>query len=464
MKTFKDLSPAQQTRLQETGSAWIFKRAIQDNKSWATWNHIKKDDDTMKELKKIWLHLGATWTEGDDEWLQNFHKQYAELVGSNGIGRPEFTEFTRDGNIKKGPGKYILPGSPSGETFMEWVENYLGDEFKIGNKDNWNPADIWLIYRGEDVKKEIKAATKLAGPRTEGSIIAQLNQFNAIFRKLFVQKRVIGISLKKVSGKEAVWKEINVTDAYFHKIESTQMKLTGIKCYLGTKRINIKPDGTVDYKKEADAIKKGKGTTGFPTIETQDSWLLISDKESGTDYKIQIKNTSSQGPSFDNLKFEPTELGKSSARMGKATRDFVFDLMRTYTILQKFPQTWQQYPQSKASGDKPMTRTEINKVERQIKNIINKAASHGINVDWGGLNNQEVSIIGPINIRETLGQKNERWTANSKMQQIAFLNAVLDQTKDKTNDFCTDLVYLAAKQGRKGGFHGTGYGPFGKLY
>ena len=461
-KTFRDLSDTQQTRLQETGSAWIFKRAIQDNKSWATWEHIKKDDDTMKELKKIWLHLGATWNEDDDEWLQNFHKQYKTLVGSNGIGRPEFTEFTRDGNIKKGPAKYILPGSPSGETFMEWVENYLGDEFKIGNKDNWNPADIWLIYRQEDVKKEIKNATKLAGPRTEGSIIAQLNQFNAIFRKLFQQKRVIGISLKKVSGKEAVWKEINVTDAYFHNLEATTMKLTGIKCYLGTKRINIKKDGTVDSRKEADAIAKGKGTTGFPTIETQDSWLIISDEESGTDYKIQIKNTSSQGPKFDNLKFEPTEVGMSSARMGKATREFVFDLMRTYTILQKFPQTWQQYPQSKATDDKPMTRAEINKVERQIRNINTKASSLGITVDWGGVD--FVDVVGPINIRETLGRQNERWTANSKLQQIAFINAILSQTKEKTNKFCTDLVYLAAKQGRKGGFHGTGYGPFGKLY
>ena len=460
-KTFKDLSAAQQTRLQETGSAWIFKRAIQDNKSWATWEHIKKDGDTMKELKKIWKHLNVIWNEDDDEWLRNFHKQYATLVGSNGIGRPEFTEFTRDGNISKGPGKYILPGSPSGETFMEWVENYLGSEFKIGNKDNWNPADIWLIYRGEDVKKEIKDATKLAGPRTEGSIIAQLNQFNSIFRRLFKEKRVIGISLKKIGSGEATWKEINVTDAYFHKLEATQMKLTGIKCYLGTKRINIKNDGTVDMAKESDAIKKGKGTTGFPTIETQDSWLFISDKDNGVDYKIQIKNTSSQGPKFDNLKFEPTELGKTSARMGKATREFVFDIMRSYRILQKFPQTWQQYPQSKAT-EKPMTRAEINKVERQIKNINTKSSALGINVDWGGVDN--VEIVGTINIRETLGKKNEAWTANSKMQQIAFINAILSQTKDKTNDFCTDLIYLAAKQGRKGGFHGTGYGPFGKLY
>ena len=30
-KTSKDVSPATRTRMQELGSAWVFKRAIQDN-------------------------------------------------------------------------------------------------------------------------------------------------------------------------------------------------------------------------------------------------------------------------------------------------------------------------------------------------------------------------------------------------------------------------------------------------
>ncbi len=31
------------TRMQELGSAWVFKRAIQDNKTWSSWEDIKKD-------------------------------------------------------------------------------------------------------------------------------------------------------------------------------------------------------------------------------------------------------------------------------------------------------------------------------------------------------------------------------------------------------------------------------------
>ena len=40
--------------MQELGSAWIFKRAIQDNKTWKDWKDIEKDKDTFGELKKIW--------------------------------------------------------------------------------------------------------------------------------------------------------------------------------------------------------------------------------------------------------------------------------------------------------------------------------------------------------------------------------------------------------------------------
>ena len=38
------------------------------------------------------------------------------------------------------------------------------------------------------------------------------------------------------------------------------------------------------------------------------------------------------------------------------------------------------------------------------------------------------------------------------------------RTKEKINKFCTDLIYIAAKQGRRSGPYGTGYGPFGKIY
>ena len=48
---------------------------------------------------------------------------------------------------------------------------------------------------------------------------------------------------------------------------------------------------------------------------------------------------------FDNLKYEPTEKGKSAARMGKATSAFVDDLVEVY-LPGRWDRTWQQYPRS----------------------------------------------------------------------------------------------------------------------
>ena len=480
-RTSKDIkSDSTITRMQELGSAWIFKRAIQENASWQNSKAILKDPKTINELKKIWSVVGKVdWDdEVDKDWLESFYKQQKVLIGK--IGQPKFTLFTRDGKDserRKFPWQFEKGAR---KTFMEWIEEYIGREFKIGNKDSWNPADIWLIQNEDHWKEVIKKATKTPR-RTKGSMKAQLQQFNQILRALFVNRQIMGISLKKIGNYPADYKEINVSQKYFKTIETASMRLSGVKCYLGTKRINMKIDKNkksdtfgewiVDETKEKRAIEKGLGTTGYPTLETQDSWLFVRDDNNDVDYKIQIKNNSTSG--MDNLKFEPTEEGKGAARMGKATREFVFDLMEAYSIANLFPKTHQRYPSTKAK----FQRTEKNKVGKQIKHITTKCSQLGIksintnddgkaenkkSLDWGSIDLPDVK--GPINIAETMGRRNERWTANSKLQQISFINAVLSQSKEEINAFCTDLVYLAAKQGRTGGFYGTGYGPFGKIY
>ena len=58
-KTSKDISASTLTRMQELGSAWVFKRAIQDNAVWDSWEEIKQDEDTYEEIKKIWDKVGG---------------------------------------------------------------------------------------------------------------------------------------------------------------------------------------------------------------------------------------------------------------------------------------------------------------------------------------------------------------------------------------------------------------------
>ena len=476
-KTSKNISESTLTRMQELGSAWVFKRAIQDNAVWSSWEAIKADDKTYDEIKKIWKTVGnVDWDDAaDDPWMESFYKQQEELLDK--IGQPKFTEFTRDGKEDGSP--YRLPDSKrSGPTFMEWIEDYLKDEFKIGNKDNWNPADIWLIQDEKKYKKQIiDEISKKKKVNGMGAMKANLSQLNEIFRRLFISKKIMGISLKKI-GKTATYVEVNVTEKYFKKLESTTMKLTGVRCYLGTKRINIKKDKNrksptfnkmiVDQAAEERALRKGLGTTGYPTIETQDTVLTIDDTTNNVTYTVQIKNTSTT--KMDNLKFEPTEKGKTTARMGKATREFVFDIMESYGIkcssnstsltTKDFPIRHQSYPKTKTE----FTRTKMNAVEKQIKNIQSKCGTLGVEVNMGTMSKNMAPVVGVINIKETMGRKNEAWTANSKLQQLSFLNAILSLPQDDVHNFCTDLIYLAAKQGRKGGYYNAGYAPFGKIY
>ena len=417
------ISAATMTRMQELGSAWVFKRAIQDNKTWTSWQDIKKDPTTFNEIKKIWKTVGRVdWTIADDEWLDNFYKQQQLLIRK--IGRPNFTEFSRDGGPKPA---YILPGQKSGETFMDWVSKYVGDKFQIAKKDNWNPADIWLIQNEDKWKRKIVEAMKTpTKTQKKGAVEANLIQFNNIFRALFRSKQIVGISLKKVGG-AASWKEVNVSGKFFKNLESIEMKYMGARCKTGTKLI------------DAAQQAKGRGTSGLATVETQDTVLMI--KDNGTEYTVQIKALA--GSKFDNLKFEPTQKGKGAARMGKATREYVIDLMEVYGILRRWPDSWKDYPTNKTEFTPAL--------QKQYQSMLQAMKSD--RVDIGDL----TPLEGVINIRETLGDKNQAWVANSKLMQIKWLYAFLTLSTKNRNKFCTDLIFLAEKAGRR-------YGPYGKIY
>lgn len=436
-KTSKNVSAATLTQMQELGSAWVFKRAIKDNIIFDSPNNIVNDKDTYKELVKIWKTVGKVdWDdEIDGEWVVNFYKQQKTLLKK--IGKPTFTEFCRSSD-------YVLPGSKKGETFMEWVSDLVKKEFQISQKDNWNPADIWLIQNEAKWRKEITKAYDNRDVRKKRTIEAELAKFNAIFRGLFRSRQIVGISLKKISGKTAQWKEVNVTEKFFKKLEATHMTLDSAKCLLGTKRIN--PDTA---KKD---IERGK-FRGLPDAATltQDTVLLITDPgllgESGAKYKVQIKANDST--KFSNLKWEPTITSATGARLGKATVELVLDLMKSYNILRYYDPDNKKYPRNK---------TEFSEVEDDYRDIIGELVSDRF-IDVGPIGAGQVAVeTAIINLKETFDRnRSQPWVAVSKLQQLRFLYALMTLSPRDRNDFCTSLIFTAEKAGRR-------YGPYGKLY
>ena len=425
------------TAMQELASAWIFKRAIEDDKTFHSVADITKDKKTYDELIKIWIQASkgkiknkeqAILSLREGEWLENFYKQSGKLVEE--IGQPKFTVFTRGKTQGYTSGWY-----KNRATFMEWVADYVKKEFKIQRKDNWNPADVWLIKNQRKHRLEIIEAMK--GPtkkRKKGAVEANLIQFNDLFRELFKKKEIMGISLKKVSGGEAKWKEVNVTEQYFKKIEAIEMSYTSSKCKFGP--------GAVTASQEERGRRKLELPTkaGMFSMETQETMISLTDTANNIKYEIQIK--ANDNSKFDNLKYEPKDKSNPSARLGKATGSYVDDLVEFYGI-RGWKRKWQDYPQNKTQ----FNEREQNKYLGMIKEL----KSDG--VDIGNVTPLEAVI----NIRETFSQTSQPQTANSKLMQITWLYNLLSLSTKKRNKMLTDLIYLAEKSGRR-------YGPYGKLY
>ena len=414
----KKVSATTMTAMQELGSAWIFKKAIQDDHTFNKWEDIKTDDNgkTFKELTKIWRGVsGKKDIEVTDDWIKNFYAQNKRLVQE--LGKKEWTTFTR-GKTKGYTASWYTSQNKSQGTFMEWVSAEVKNRFNIAKKDNWNPADVWLIYEEQKWRDQITEAMKTPTPgRRQGAVAANLAQFNAIFRKLFKDHKVVGLSLKKTTADIAEWKLVNTSEKFFKQIESIEMEYDGAKCFL-----NTKDNGT--------------------KLGTQDTLLWIKDAK--TTYEVQIKATNSQA--FDNLKYEPKDLKNKGARMGKATSVYVDDLVETYVPGgQSWKRAWQDYPQE-LTGTKGFNEDEQRKYKSMIENLITKGVKVG-----------DVTADEAVNNLKTIF-KYEPHVVNSKLMQITWLDGLLRISSSKNRDkFCTDLIFLAEKAGRR-------YGPYAKLY
>lgn len=404
----KSVPESTMTAMQELGSAWVFKRAIQDNKNFTKWQDIVEDNETYSELQKIWNTIGNV-SGPDDEWVENFFKQNKILIQK--VGRPNFTEFNRGSSHAKK--NYTLPGQRSGnDTFMEFISDLVRVEFGISKKDNWNPADIWLIQNEDKWREKIKKEVVVPN-RTEAGTLAQLYQLNAIFRALYRTRQVFGVSLKKVSGTEAKWQEVNVDGKFFKNLETLRYSYDQAKCPLGLKSI------------------KGGGAT----IETQDSRVYIKDGNSVYNFQIKANSTTS----FSGLKYEATQEGYGAARLGKATVGKVIGLMRSYNLT--FDSSNSNYPAS------------VNEFENSWKEYSEKITR----LMRAGVNLGTVTEVGTAMDNLLYCFNEEPHVANSKLQQITWLDLFLSLGSEQRDQFGTDLVFLSKKEGRD-------YGPFAKIY
>ena len=381
------------TAEQERGSAFIFGQALNKNKNFKSIDDIILDEDTLKKLVKIF--------KGDVpfDWLTSYYAQQKVLLKQ--VSPKRVSKFNRDGG------------------FMNFVTKLIAQKFGITKKDNWDPADIWIIH-GNEKKYIDNIKTSLKGSNQ------QISELNKLLRSYFKSKEIMGISLKK-TGKEAYYEEVN---------------LDGIIRDTATDNFDVP---MTDFISLFSIIPK----TG---MFSQDVKIKVDDPDTKKTFSFQIKANSSDSKKGSNLKFEPTMKGVSSARLGKAPVDDVCKILKEIKSEAVYINDYNNYPP---------TALEFKthpKGEQYFRTVLSKLTK------GKGKITTDISDIDTIisKIKESYNSSMDRTTnTRCKLMGLDFFYQVSKLTDEQRNEFVTDMVYLAQKKafGKRRDF-----GPFGKIF
>lgn len=384
------LSATERTRRQELGSAWIMRRALKDNQKYTKWEDITKD----KKFSELAGSKGI-YPEVTVEWLKVYFLQQQKMLEE--FSNPKFTEFNREYG------------------FMDFISKLVQKEYGISKKDTWDPADIWCI---KNEKKVISDIQKLVNKKQFPTI----GELNAYLRTAFKERTIVGISLKKISGKQAKYEEVNVDGFEFPETK--------------------KPSFSLNYLRVDLSLAPGtSGKTSKPQAKNSDFWLESEEDGKKVIYKIQIGPSSSSKYTF--IKFESKSTASSKAKLGKAKAEYVRNLLTEYKI-----------PISESALDYPKDYAEYLQREEEFIEMFKKINSNK-NIKTGISSVEEFSN----NMRNFFmnTEKGKSVTANSKCQQVALFSGLAKLSKDKLSELGTKIVFAGQKKGEE-------FGPFGKLY
>jgi hypothetical protein len=381
------------TQAEEKSSLLIFEEVLTKNKDYKSWQDIRNDDEVYKKIKKEFKKANYLDKFGEvpTSWLKSYYKQQAKILQK--YKSAQFDLFKYQGRWD----------------FIKFLRGILKKYPEARGYEQWNPADIWII------KKPYSDITNLIKKETSGES-QTIEELNEVLRSLFKQKRIVGISLKKISGKVALYELVNVNPKFFDadRKRNHNFKIDDIVLKLNI--VNGKFEST-------DLVVKLENNT----------------KSTIKNYKFQIRQnvSSSTRINFSNLKFEGSGSG-SAARGGKAEVKKVANLMKSKKL--KFENDYSNYPMSEDQFDKNSTKylnifSELKK-KQVIENYYTK--------------DQFTEDI-------KYAFRNFPDAANSKLMQMDFINQILTLSPDDQIEFWTDVFFLSIKKG-------PGFGPHGKLY
>ena len=372
------------TAIQEEGSAFILTQVLKKNKKFESAKDIINDTETYKGLEKI---FGSTYKGKIKEWVHSYFEHQKAF----------FKKFQ--------PSQWDV-FEHGGQDFMTFIKEQCqivkavtasGRLTNVGKYETWNPSDIWAVKDQRVTRTIIDKAIQKDGTAT-------LTELNSVLYDLIDQKKLIGLSLKKIKdNKTAKFKYVNISpkDIEFADVEKIEMK---------------------DIKIEIDTRKSDKDGM------IQGAYVTFAD------YTTYIIRT--PGDKFSNLKYESVIKG-SGGKGGAAPVDLVEDLIQSRTRKKTFTNKHQEYPQT--IEEFIDDNRDYKKMYNSLKKYIRGTTSY----------DQFESMIRSMFESDSAKR---RAIAQSKLMQLNFFSDVLNVK----SEFWTDLLYMSLKVGER-------FAPHGKL-
>tara|TARA_B000000437_G_scaffold40501_1_gene27942 strand:+ start:48 stop:1472 length:1425 start_codon:yes stop_codon:yes gene_type:complete len=356
------------TKIQEEGTTIVLNQVIHKNKKFNKKEDILADKETADELKKL---FGRKYADRLEEWTHSYFEQQKEFLKKFQSAKWDIFVYGRDDFVT---------------FFSKQIKNVARslDPLKpVGDYTTWSPSDIWAVYEMDKVKKEI---AKNINPKTQNLV-----ELNNLLINLFEQKKLIGLSLKKIDPNQSA-------NLKFVNIDTSTMKLGDIEKYKMS-----------DISFNFDNISIGDKVTTYIKFGKQG------------DYSINITRAG------QNLSFNTAIKATPAAQGGQAPVKMVQDLMKKNGSGITFVNDHNKYPQSYSEyidqSDKYL------KMYESIKKYLNK------NITYSEFKDNLSSAY----------EKDKR-NAIAKLMTLNFFHDAL-KNNSKNPEFWTDILYLGMKVG-----------------
>ena len=365
------------TKIQEEGTVVVLNQVLHKNKKFNSKEDILNDKETAEELKKL---FGKKYQKRLRDWTHSYYEQQKEFL-------KKFQSSKWD---------VFVYGSDDFVTFfskqIKNVARSLDPLKPVGNYTTWNPSDIWAAYEMDKIKKDI---SENLNPKTQNLV-----ELNTLLINLFEERKLIGLSLKKVApNQSASLKFVNIDTSTMRLGDIEEYKMNDIKFYI---------DNIFTEHKVTTYIKFGKG---------DDYTVNITRAGRNLSFNTAIKRTpAAQGGQA------PTKMIQSLIKRNGNGITFVNDHNR-------YPKSFEEYSDQSQ---------KFSKMYEYVKKYFKKSTSYS-------------------EFEENLKTTYKKDSKNAVVKLMT-LNFFYDTLRSNSNnqEFWTDILYLGMKVGK-------GFAPHAKI-